>query len=191
MTWFPSLKFLNKTQIGFRKGYQISDHVFTLRAIIENYFRNSKGPLYVCFVDFKKAFDSVDHMLLLEQLVTYGVKGNFSKVISLLYEQVKSCARGSNSLTDVFPCNRGVRQECLLSPALFALYLNDLNRHIKVSSQGVLLDDIPVHSLLYADDLVLIAKNRKNLQSQFDALDRCSRSLKMKVNMDKSKVMLI
>ena len=182
---------LEQNQIGFRKGYQTSDHIFTLRAIIENYFRNNKGPLYVCFVDFKKAFDSVDHKLLLEQLVTYGVKGNFSKVISSLYEQVKSCVRGNNSLTDIFPCNRGVRQGCLLSPILFALYLNDLNRHIKVSSQGVLVDDTPVHSLLYADDLVLIVKDRIDLQAQLNALDRFSRSLKMEVNMDKSKVMVM
>ena len=160
---------LEQNQIGFRKGYQTSDHIFTLRAIIENYFRNNKGPLYVCFADFKKAFDSVDHKLLLEQLVTYGVKGNFSKVTSSLYEQVKSCVRGNNSLTDIFPCNREVRTGCLLSPNLFALYLNDLNRHIKVSSQRVLVDDTPVHSLLYANDLVLIAKDRIDLQAQMNA----------------------
>ena len=57
---------LEQNQIGFRKGYQTSDHNFTLQAIIENYFRNNKGPLYVCFVDFKKAFDSVEHKLLLQ-----------------------------------------------------------------------------------------------------------------------------
>ena len=43
---------LEHNQIGFRKGYQTSDHIFTLRAIIENYVRNNKSPLYVCFVDF-------------------------------------------------------------------------------------------------------------------------------------------
>ena len=80
--------------------------------------------------------------------------GNLSKVISSLYEQVKSCVRGNNSSTDVFPCNREVRQGCLLSPVLLALYLKDLNRYIKVSPQGVLVDDIPVHSLLYADNRV-------------------------------------
>ena len=127
---------LEQNQIGFRKGFQTSDNIFTLRAIIENYFRNNKGPLYVCFVDFKKAFDSVDHRLLLQQLVTYGIKGNFLKVIKSLYDQVKSCVRGNDSLTDIFPYNRGVRQGCLLSPVLFALYLNDLNRQIKESSQG-------------------------------------------------------
>ena len=159
---------LEQNQIGFRKGFQTSDHTFTLRAIIENYFRNNKGPLYVCFVDFKKAFDSVDHKLLLQQLVTYGINGNFLKVIKSLYDKVKSCVRGNDSLTDIFPCNRGVRQGCLLSPVLFALYFNDLNRQIKESSQGVLVDNISINSLLYADDLVLIAKDSKDLQSQLD-----------------------
>ena len=48
------------------------------------------------------------------------------------------------------------------------------------SSQGVLVDAMPVDSLLYADGLVLIAKDRKNLQSQLDALDIFSKSLKMR-----------
>ena len=133
----------------------------------------------------------MDHKLLLQQLVTYGIRGNFLNVISSLYHKVKSCVRGNNRLTDIFPCNRGVWQGCLLSPVLFALYLNDLNRYIKASSQGVMLNDIPVHSLLYADDLVLIVRDREDLHSQLNALDKFSKSLKMEVNMDKTKVMLI
>ena len=99
--------------------------------------------------------------------------------------------RGNDSLTDIFPSNRGVQQGCLLSPVLFALYLHDLNRQIKESSQGVMVDDISIHSFLYADDLVLLAKNRKDLQSQLDTLDKFSKSLKMEVNLDKTKVMFI
>ena len=139
-------------------------------------------------MDFKRAFDSVDHKLLLQQLVTYGIKGNFLKVISSLYDQVKSCVRGNDGLTDLFPCNSGVWQGCLLSPVLFALCLNDLNHHIKGSSQGVMLGDIHIHSLLYVDDLVLVAKDRKDLQSQLDGLYKFSKSLKMEVNMDKLKL---
>ena len=76
-----------------RKGYQTTDHIFTFQAIIDNYVKNNKGPL------FKKAFDSVDYKLLLQQLVMYGIKGNFLKVIKSLYDQVKSCVRGNISLT--------------------------------------------------------------------------------------------
>ena len=114
-------------------------------------------------------------------------KGNFLNVIKSLYNQVKSCVRGNDSLTDIFRSNRGVRKGCLLSPVLFALYLNNLNRQIKESSQGVMVDDISIHSLLYADDLVLLAKNRKDLQSQLDTLNKFSKSLKMEVNLDKPK----
>ena len=170
---FSQFQILEQNQIGFRKGYQTSDHIFTLRAIIEHYFRDNKGPLYVSFVDFQKSFDSVDHKLLLQQLVTYGTKGNFLKVIKSLYDQVKSCVRGNDSLTDIFPCNRGVRQGCLLSPVLFALYLNDLNHQIKESSQGVLVDDTSIHSLSCADDLVLIAKERKDPQLHSKAKISC------------------
>ena len=133
----------------------------------------------------------MDHKLLLQQLATYGIKENGLKVISSLYDQGKSSVRGNDSLTDLFPCNRGVRQGCLHSPVLFALYLNDLNSHIMESSQGVMVDDIPVHSLLYADNLVLKAKDRNDLQSQLDALDTCPKYRKMEVTLDKTKVMLI
>ena len=111
----------------------------------------------------------MDHKLLLKQIVTYGIKGNFLKVITLLYDKVKSCVRGNDSLPDIFPCKRGVRQGCPLSP----------------------VDNIPIHSLLYADDLVLLGKDRKDLQSQLDELDKFSKSLKLEVNVDKTKVMLI
>ena len=84
-----------------------------------------------------------------------------------------------------------MRQGCLLSPVLFALCLNDLNHRIRASFQGVMVDDIPVHSLLYADDLVLIARDRKDLHSQLKALDKFSKSLKMDMNMVKAKIMII
>ena len=123
---------LCENQLAYRKGYQTSDQIFTLRAIIENTFQNKKGALYLCFVDFRKVFDSVDHKELLHKLATYGIKGNFLKIISSLYTKVKSCVRGADGLTNLFPCSRGVRQGCLLSSLLFALFLNDLNSYVSL-----------------------------------------------------------
>ena len=112
-----NFEILEQNLIGFRKEYQTSYHIFTFRAIIENYFRNNKGPLYECFVDFKTAFDSIDNKLLLQQLATCGIKGNFLNVITSLYDRVKSCVRGNDSLTEIFPCNvdSGIKNEtCVL-----------------------------------------------------------------------------
>ncbi len=119
------MEYLKKIKLALEKVTRHSINFFSLCAIIENSFENNKGPLYFCFVDFRKAFDSVDHKLLLQKLVSYGIKSSFLKIITSLYEKVKSCVRGNDSLTDIFPCNKRARQDCLLSPVLFALYLNN------------------------------------------------------------------
>ena len=181
---------LGENQIAYRKGYQTSDHIFTLRAIIENSFGN-KGTLYLCFVDFKNAFDSINHKELLKKLVTVGINGNYLRIISSLYSKVKYCVRGVDGLTDIFSCSRGVRQGCLLSPLLLALYLNDLDNCIRESSSGVSVGDERIHTLLYADELVLMAKDPADLQSQLDALATFSSSIKMEMNMDKTKIMVL
>ena len=102
-----------------------------------------------------------------------------------------SCVKGKDSLTDVFRCSRGVRQGCLLSPLLFALFLNDLHNKLREESEGVDLGDESIHSLLYADDLILIARNPKDLQAQLDVLERFTNSINMEVNMGKTKVMVL
>ena len=108
----------------------------------------------------------------------YGFNGKFLKVIESLYSKVKSGVRGENELTGLFPCSRGVRQGCLLSPLLFALFLNELDNKIKASSLGVRMGNESLHTLLYADDLVLLAENPKDMQLQLDLLDNFVTSIK-------------
>ena len=182
---------LRENQIAYRKGYQTSDHIFTLRAIIEHTFEVKKGPLYLCFIDFSKAFDSINHAHLIKKLCMYGIQGNLLNIISSLYSKVKSCVKGSNELTDLFSCSRGVRQGCLLSPLLFALFLNDLDNKISDSSAGVNIGEKTIHTLLYADDLVLLANSPKDMQLQLNLLNTLLNSSKMKVNLGKTKIMVL
>ena len=120
----------------------------------------------------------MDHKDLIKKLSMYGFNGKFLKVIESLYSKVKSCVRGENELTGLFPCSRGVRQGCLLSPLLFALFLNELDNKIKASSLGVRMGNESLHTLLYADDLVLLAENPKDMQLQLDLLDNFVTSIK-------------
>ena len=55
---------LKENQAGFRKGYRTTEHLFTLNTIIDHYVIKSKKPLFLCFIDFRNAFDEVDHKLL-------------------------------------------------------------------------------------------------------------------------------
>ena len=144
-------KILKENQIAYRKSYRTSDHIFTLHTVIENTFA-SKKTLYLCFVDFKKAFDSVDYKILIDTLLSYGIKGKVLDVIKSLYAKGKSCVRGQDSLTNLCSCHCGVRQGCLLSPLLFTLFLNDLDSKINAVSTGVRLGDGNICTLLYDDD---------------------------------------
>ena len=87
--------------------------------------------LFLCFVDFRKAFDKVDHSLLWKKLLTYGIKRKLIALIRSMYVQVKSCVRSRFGITNFFKYSKGVRQGCLLSPLLFALFLIDLEDYLK------------------------------------------------------------
>ena len=64
---------LHQSQIGFQPGFRTSDHIFALKTLIDDHIGNkNKGKLYACFVDFKKAFDSIWHNGLFYKLLQLG-----------------------------------------------------------------------------------------------------------------------
>jgi hypothetical protein len=65
-----------KEQIGFKKGSRTSDHILTLKTIIDKAFKSSK-KVYACFIDFKKAFDTINREALFYKLSQYNIKGPF------------------------------------------------------------------------------------------------------------------
>ena len=84
------------------------------------------GKLYCIFVDFSKAFDSVNRSKLFIKLNKVGMQGKIFKIIKNVYSEVYSSVRVGGRLTESFNCPAGVRQGCMESPLLFILYLNEL-----------------------------------------------------------------
>ena len=91
--------------------------------------------------------------------------------------------------SDWFPVNVGLKQGCLISPSLFNLYINDLACKIKESGLGVSVHNEVVSLLMYADDLVLVSENEKDLQSMLNILDDWCSEWNVMINEQKSKVM--
>ena len=187
--WLQKENKIVESQAGFRKNYSTTDHIVTLYAIAQKYLCRKGHNLYVAFVDFKKAFDSVQHGKLLETLQDEGIKGRFYYAMKAMYDSLLSCVRVNGDYYDVFECPKGVRRGCVLSPTLFSLFINPT--HISDSSRhGVQLLPglMELYILLFADDVILLACN--GLQNQLDCLKLCCEKLKMEVNNDTTKIMV-
>ena len=84
---------LSKSQIGFLPNYRTTDHIFTLNTLIDNQINKNKSKIFSCFVDFKKAFDSIWHEGLLYKLLESGIGGKTYDIIKSMYTNTKCAVR--------------------------------------------------------------------------------------------------
>lgn len=191
-TYLNRHNLISKTQIGFEKDSSTSDHIFTLRTIIDKYTQKKDQKLYSCFIDFRQAFDRVWHTGLMLKLTRMGINNHFFKIIQSMYSQTSLCAKVNNKLTDSFTSDIGVRQGDNLSPTLFKIYINDLVDHIKntKNTDSITLGAKSINALLYADDVVLLSTTKEGLQNCIDAVKNFSEQWKLELNLNKTKVLI-
>ena len=183
--WLETNDILCDEQNGFRKERNCLDHIYLLHSILSNR-KMSKKDTFVCFVDVKKAFDTVDRDCLWYKLLRIGIHDNFLKAIQSLYKSVSYTVKNNENFTEWFNVNMGVKQGCVLSPALFSIYVNDLATEIKNLHCGVYFDDIGISILLYADDIALIASNEVDLQRMLNVLSEWSNKWRISINEKKT-----
>lgn len=118
--------------------------------------------MYCCFVDYTKAFDTIDRMNLWFKLSKIGIQGKLLSVIKSMYLNVKSCVTINGFYTDFFKNNVGLMQGEVLSPILFALYVNDCEMEfINNNCKAVELKELSLFLLMYADDMVIFFGNQR------------------------------
>ena len=82
---------IDKKQIGFKKNHRTSDHLLTLKAIVKKNETIGKKKLFTCFVDFKKAYDSLWHEGLFYKVNKVGISGDFLGLLKNIYATPKLC----------------------------------------------------------------------------------------------------
>ena len=174
-------------QAGFRSGFSTTDHLFTLNLLIEKSIEYN-FELHLAFIDFKKAFDSIDHSFMLTALKNQGVPIIYIKIIEAMYTNLKA-----RILTDVvgqsFNINRGVKQGDPPSPILFAAILEEIFKKLQWSNKGIMIDGIILNNLRFADDIVLIAKSSEELCTMITSLQNKSLEAGLAINISKTKYM--
>lgn len=192
-SWLEENNKIAENQAGFRKMYSTTDHIFSLYTVIEKCLNKKGQKLYVAFIDFKKAFDSVNHNELFKAINNEGVNGKFFDILREMYKSLLSCIRVNNEFSDYFECPAGVRQGCVMSPTLFSMFINQLATHINdagVHGVQLLPNLMELFILLFADDVALLSTTPGGLQCQLNTLSTCCRRLKLSVNMGKTKIMV-
>ena len=134
---------LPEVQAGFRKGRRTRDQIFNILWITEK-AREFQKNNYFCFIDYAKAFDSVDHNKLWKQEATVKTRHG----------------------TDWFKIGKGVHQGCTLSPCLFNLYAEDIMRNARLdeAKAGNKIAGRNINNLRYADNTTPMVENKEELE---------------------------
>lgn len=192
LTKFADLnKLIPPNQIGYRKFARTADHVLTLKTLIDKTINKiCRERLFACFVDFKSAFDTVSREALLFKLLKANIGGNFLKTLRSMYENVFFHVKLTSGITEPFSSNSGVKQGCVLSPLLFNLFIRDLPDIFDSDCDPTELNGTDLSCLMFADDLVLLSKSARGLQTCLERLYHYCSKWSLKVNLSKTKVII-
>jgi hypothetical protein len=198
------------SQSAFRKGRGLTDALFTIRQVISKSVEFGQ-PLFMAFVDLRKAYDSVPRDVLWRILRVYGVHTKLIELLMDLHTGTQAAVRMGGMLSEWFDVHGGVRQGCVIAPMLFNIYMDFVVRqamaqmpdgcgvelayhadgklHRKKWGSGGNLELLSV--LLYADDMVLLSDNREELATMLQVMDRVSAGMGLRINASKTEIMSI
>ena len=182
-------KEIAEEQYGFMEGKGTRNAIFILRMLSERSIEMQKD-IYLCFIDYEKAFDRVKHEDLIAILKGIGVDGRDLRMVYKLYWNQKAAVRIGADQSDWMDIKRGVRQGCVLSPDLFSLYSEMIMRSIE-GKEGLAIGGRNINNIRYADDTVLIADSQEKLQDILTTVKEASEAKGLTINVDKTEVMVI
>ena len=177
---------LGEDQFGFRRGKGTRDAIGMLRIISERTLELDE-ELCVCFIDWQKAFDRVNWTNLIQILKGTGIDWRERRFISNLYMAQIVRVRLKRGESRNVKTGRGVRQGCCLSPIQFNLYSECLIKGAQEGFGDFRIGGQIIHTVKYAVDLVLLAKEEKVLQDIIDKLIEIGRCCGMEMSVEKKK----
>ena len=199
-------KLLPESQCGFRRNRSTIDMIFSLRQIQEKCMEQNM-ELYVVFIDFTKAFDTVSREGLWCVLKKFGCTDKVLNLLKALHDGMQAKVVQGKNASSEFAVTNGVRQGCVLAPTLFSLYLSAmllvafkddhngihiLTRHdgdlFKVSQfkAKTLTSKHLVREMLFADDSALVAHTAQEMQSLVDRFSKAATQFSLKINIKKT-----
>ena len=180
---------INDRQHGYREKYSVGTACLTLKETIYEYNLHDSN-VYASFIDISKAFDSVDHGILINKLLKQNIPKIYINLIKFWYSNQFVNVRFGYKLSNEWKICNGVRQGGILSGLLFNLYIDSVLEKIVDSNMGCKIGIFMSNVIAYADDIVLLAPSAFCLQKLINILYFELINIKLKVNLSKTKCML-
>ncbi|KAK3506577.1 hypothetical protein QTP70_009899 [Hemibagrus guttatus] len=180
---------IQEEQCGFCPSCGTLDQLYTLHRVLEGSCEFAQ-PVYMCFVNLEKVFDCVPCGILWEALWEYGVRGPLLRAVRSLFSRSRSLVRIASCKSDLFPVHVGLQQGCPLSPVLFIVFIDRISRRSQ-GLYGVRFGDQMISSLLFADDVILLAPSSLDLQHALERFAAECETAGMRVSTSKSEAIFL
>ena len=153
-------------KLGFKEAEESEIKLPTYVEIMEK-AREFKKNIYLCFIDYAKAFDCVDHNKLWNILKEMGWPDHLTCLLRNLYAGQEATVRTGHRTTEWFKIEKGVWQGCILSPCLFNFYAEHImwNTRLDEAQAGIKTAGRNINNLRYADDTTLMSESEEVLKS--------------------------
>ena len=145
----------------------------------------------ICFIDYAKAFDCVDHYKLWKILKEMGIPEHLTCLFRNLYAGQEATVITGLETTDWFQIGKGVRQGCILSSCLFNLYAEYIMRNagLDEAQTGIKISGRNFNKFRYADNTTLMVESKEELKSLLMKVKEESGKVGLKLNIQKTKIM--
>ena len=161
----------DRYQFGFKSGHSTSLAAGVVKQVVD-YYTTRGSHVFACFVDFRKAFDSVNFWKLFNQLLDDNVDVCLVQLLAYWYSHQEICVAWAGCKSAPFSVSNGTKQGGVLSPYFFTRYISQLLCAVSDSGIGCNIGGLAVNIVVYADDIVLLAPSWHALQELIKLLGK-------------------
>jgi hypothetical protein len=176
-----------REQAGFRRGFSTMDHLQVVNQVLEK-SREFQIPLCMVFVDYEKAFDSIETNAVTNALKRQNIPKKYIRTLHNINTGCTTTIQLFYSPINI-PIGRGVRQGDTISPKLFTAALEDVFRTLDWENKGIWIDGERLNHLRFADDIILFSYDVKTAESMLQELNEASTKVGLRINRSKTQAM--
>ena len=183
-------KIINPDQTGYVKGRYIGENVRLILDIM-SYTDKTKVPGVALFIDFRKAFDTIEWDFLIDTLDKFNFGPDVRNWVKIFYNNVTSCVLNNGHASEFFTLERGVRQGCPLSGLLFVIGIEVLANAIrnKNTIKGIKVGEKEIKTSLYADDTTVFVRDLDSILELLALLNQFRNLSGLEINATKTEGM--